>query len=131
MLALRNLFLVVVTRICDRNFLCHFWPPLPLIPNIASPRRIYRNHTRSTPLMERQGRPCDTQSDALTAIRVGPASGGEQRTLCHQTCSAGRACNANRAVICRAWVAPARREADHKGRNLEKGRLPLGRPPGG
>src|SRR5690242_2772691 len=41
--------------------------------------------------MERRGRAWDTQRDALTAIRGGPPAEGEQRTLCHQACSAGPA----------------------------------------
>ena len=45
-LARRNLFLVVVTRVSDRNFLCHSWPPLPLVPNISSLRRLNRNDTQ-------------------------------------------------------------------------------------
>src|SRR5262249_265471 len=56
-LALRNLFLVEVTRICDRNLLCHSWPPLPFMPNISSLRRLNRNHTRANTAEERW-KPC-------------------------------------------------------------------------
>jgi hypothetical protein len=44
-LALRNLFLVVVTYICDRNLLCHFTPPFPGSQYILT-ATIQRNDTQ-------------------------------------------------------------------------------------
>jgi hypothetical protein len=52
-LAIWNLFLVVVTGICDRYLLRHCGPPSP-VANISDPRGLMRNDTQVKPLGVRE-----------------------------------------------------------------------------
>src|SRR5215469_11107408 len=55
MLALWNLCLVVVTRICDRNLLCHSKPPFPCSQILNSRRPFSATAPRSDVVAEREG----------------------------------------------------------------------------